>query len=149
VTLLIRELVFSDLDQLLAIYSDLHASDDALPARPTLEETWHAILDDSTQIYVGGFIAGALVSACNAAVVRNLTRGGRPYAVIENVVTAKGHRRQGFGSAVLQELLRRCWARNCYKIMLLSGMNRSDVHAFYGSNGFDRSAKQAFIISAR
>src|SRR6187402_3640638 len=47
VTLLIRELVFSDLDQLLAIYSDLHASDDALPARPTLEATWHAILDDS------------------------------------------------------------------------------------------------------
>ena len=147
--LLIRDLVFSDLDELLALYHDLNPADDALPPRPTIEETWRAILDDSTQIYVGGFIDGKLASACNAAVIRNLTRGVRPYAVVENVVTATKYRRHGFGSAVLQALLERCRARNCYKIMLLSGMNRADAHAFYVSNGFDSTAKQAFVISAR
>jgi GNAT superfamily N-acetyltransferase len=146
---IIRDLEFSDLAGLLALYEDLHAQDDVLPARSMVEETWRAILDDPTQIYLGGFVDGALVSACNAAVIRNLTRGARPYAVIENVVTARHHRRCGFGSAVLQELLTRCWARQCYKVMLLSGMNRTDVHAFYDSNGFDRTAKQAFIITAR
>jgi GNAT superfamily N-acetyltransferase len=149
VALLIRDLVFSDLDELLALYEDLHSADDPPPSRPTVEEIWRSILDDPTQIYIGGFVDGALVSACNAAVVRNLTRGARPYAVIENVVTAKDHRRHGFGSAVLQELLTRCRSRKCYKVMLLSGVNRTDVHAFYDSNGFDRTAKQAFTINAR
>ena len=147
--LLIRNLVFSDLDKLLALYHDLNPLDDALPPRPTVEEVWRAILDDPMQIYLGGFVDGALVSACNAAVVRNLTRGARPYAVIENVVTATDHRRHGFGSAVLQALLTLCRARHCYKVMLLSGANRADAHAFYDSNGFDSTAKQAFIINAR
>ena len=147
--LLIRNLVFSDLDKLLALYHDLNPLDDALPPRPTVEEVWRAILVDPMQIYLGGFVDDALVSACNAAVVRNLTRGARPYAVIENVVTATDHRRHGFGSAVLQALLTLCRARHCYKVMLLSGANRADAHAFYDSNGFDSTAKQAFIINAR
>lgn len=147
--LLIRNLVLSDLDSLLALYHDLNPSDDALPPRPSVENTWRAISDDPMQIYVGGFVDGALVSACNAAVIRNLTRGARPYAVIENVVTATDHRRHGFGSAVLQALLSLCRAHACYKIMLLSAADRADAHAFYDSNGFDRTAKQAFIINAR
>ncbi|HWA71062.1 MAG TPA: GNAT family N-acetyltransferase [Polyangiaceae bacterium] len=148
-TLIVRELVAADLDGLLALYQHLHPVDDPLPSGSVVERTWQAILADPAQIYIGGFWHGTMVTACNAAVVPNLTRGARPFAVIENVVTAEGYRRHGFGSAVLQELLARCWALGCYKVMLLSGMARTDVHAFYDANGFDRTAKQAFVITAR
>jgi GNAT superfamily N-acetyltransferase len=142
----VRDLSFSDLDDLLALYTELHPGDEPLPVRPAVEELWRSILADSAQIYVGCFAAGTLVAACNAAVVPNLTRGARPYAVIENVITAAAHQRRGFGSRALQELLRRCWSRRCYKVMLLSSTARAPVHAFYEANGFDRSSKLGFVI---
>lgn len=145
-TALVRELAFADLDGLLALYAELHPGDDPLPSRPVVERLWRGILADSAQIYVGCFVCGTLVAACNAAVIPNLTRGARPYAVVENVVTAAAHQRRGFGSSALQELLRRCWARRCYKVMLLSSATRAQGHAFYEANGFDRSDKQGFVI---
>ena len=146
---IVRDLTFADLDALIVLYEHLHRRDDPLPSRLLVEQTWQTILDDSSHIYLGGFLGTTLVSACNAAIVANLTRGARPYAVIENVVTAADFRRKGLGSSVLRELLSRCWARRCYKVMLLSGAARSEIHEFYDSLGFDRTAKQAFIITAR
>ena len=80
----VRTLELGDLDALLVLYEHLHAHDDPLPREEALR-TWQAIMRDRAQIYMGGFLDGELVSACNAAIVPNLTRGGRPYAVIENV----------------------------------------------------------------
>lgn len=147
--LAIRELARDDLDALLALYRHLHAHDDAPPGAVELARLWLQILADRSQIYVGGFVSERLVAACNACVVPNLTRGGRAYAVIENVVTHVDNRREGIGKRVMQALLDRCWARGCYKVMLMSGTSRSEIHGFYESLGFDRHAKQAFVINAR
>ena len=81
--------------------------------------------------------------------IPNLTRGARPYAVIENVVTDAAYRRRGIGAAVLRTLMDRCWSRCCYKVMLMSGMRRLEIHGFYESLGFDKNSKQAFVITAR
>ena len=81
-----------------------------------------------------------------AAIIPNLTRGARPYAVIENVVTHPDYRRRGVASAILQDLLSRCWGAGCYKVMLMSAAERGAAHEFYERNGFDKHAKQAFII---
>lgn len=145
---LVRSLAAEDLDALLALYEDLHSHDDPAP-RAALEETWHSILRDPGRIYVGGFLEDELVSTCNAVIVSNLTRGARPYAIIEQVVTHHDHRRRGFGIQTMRHLLERCWERRCYKAMLMSGVQRSDAHQFYDALGFDRSAKQAFVISRR
>ena len=75
-----------------------------------------------------------------------MTRGTRPFAVVENVVTHEAHRRRGLASALFDEVRRRCEARGCYKIMLMSGAHRTQVHRFYESVGFDKNAKQAFLI---
>lgn len=147
--LTIRTLVHQDLSGLLDLYRQLHEKDDPPPARAELDSLWWRILSDDSQIYLGGFRSGVLVSVCNAAVIPNLTRGARPYAVIENVVTDGAQRRRGFGGAVMRALLDRCWQCGCYKVMLMSGTERREVHAFYESLGFDKDAKQAFIIRAR
>lgn len=142
----IRDLGAADLPALLELYQQLHASDAPL-APERAAQLWQAIGADPALIYLGGFVAGRLVSACNAVVVLNLTRGGRPYAVIENVVTDAAHRGQGIGGAVLRALVERCWQRDCYKVSLTSAAARGPAHSFYERLGFDRSAKQAFVIT--
>jgi GNAT superfamily N-acetyltransferase len=69
--------------------------------------------------------------------------------IVENVVTDAKFRRRGIGSQVLRALLDRCWERRCYKVMLMSAVERAEVHAFYDSLGFERNAKQAFVMVVR
>ena len=142
----VRELLAEDLEGLLALYEHLHAEDDPLPSEQELRRLWEGICADSGLIYMGAFQGPGLVASCTAAIVPNLTRGARAYAVIENVVTHPDLRREGLGSAVLQALLDRCWTAGCYKVMLLSAAHRDAAHEFYERNGFDRHAKQGFII---
>ena len=142
----VRELGRDDLDALLEAYRDLHPDDEPLPPKAELEALWKGICDDSRLLYMGAFEGARLVATCTAAIVPNLTRGARPYAVIENVWTHPARRRHGLGSAVLSELLDRCWATGCYKAMLLSGSHRDAAHEFYEHNGFDKRAKQGFVI---
>ncbi len=142
----IRNLKREDLDQLLSLYTYLHPEDDPLPGREQVERIWDKIVSDESQIYEGAFVNGKLISACNATVVPNLTRGARPFAVIENVITHPHYRRKGIGSQVMKTVLDTCRETGCYKVMLMSSKSRSEIHGFYESLGFDRNSKQAFVI---
>jgi GNAT superfamily N-acetyltransferase len=72
-------------------------------------------------------------------VIPNLTRGGKPYALIENVVTHAAYRGRGFGQAVLRAAVERAWAARCYKAMLMTGSKRASTLAFYEAAGFEQS----------
>lgn len=140
-----RQLAFEDLDALVALYEHLHASDAPLPSRRDVEDTWKKLCQSADHLYLGVDVGGLLVASCAVAIVPNLTRGARPYGLIENVVTHADHRRRGLGRAVVAEALDRCWSRRCYKVMLMSGTGRPQIHAFYEALGFDPDAKHAFI----
>jgi GNAT superfamily N-acetyltransferase len=73
----------------------------------------------------------------------NLTRGGRPYGWVENVVTHPDWRRMGIGKRLLHAALSAAWGARCYKVMLLT--SREQTHAFYESAGFTHRAKAAFV----
>jgi GNAT superfamily N-acetyltransferase len=141
----IRRIQPSELGQLLALYRHLHEADDPLPASAHVEGVWREIQADPSQQYIGLFADGVLVSSCVLSILPNLTRGCRPYGLVENVVTHGDHRRRGYGRAVLEAALRRAWDRSCYKVMLLTGRKNEGVYRFYESAGFDRHAKQAFL----
>ncbi len=79
------------------------------------------------------------------AVIPNLTQGGTPYALIENVVTDAGHRRRGYGQAVLQAAVAAAWEAGCCKVMLLTGAGDPGTLRFYEGCGFERS-KTGFQI---
>lgn len=141
----IRPLATGDLQALLALYQHLHASDDPLPSLARVESIWAGLVADPHNLYLGGFVGGQLVASCVLTTIPNLTRGCRPYGLIENVVTHDAFRQRGFGKAVLQHALQRAWAQGCYKAMLMTGRKDEAVMQFYEGAGFDRHDKQAFV----
>ena len=141
----IRLLEANDLDNLLALYKHLHASDDALREPSVVQAVWQELLANSRYRYFGGFVRNELISSCALTIIPNLTRGCRPYGVIENVVTHGDHRHQGHGKAILAHALAHAWAAGCYKVMLMTGRKDTATLEFYESAGFDRHEKQAFV----
>jgi GNAT superfamily N-acetyltransferase len=145
--MVIREIHGSELPALLELYKDLHTSDVPLPSPDVVAGVWDTIQKNPDLKYFGVFVDGALVSSCTLSVIPNLTRGCRPYGLIENVVTHPEFRRQGLGRSVLQHALAAAWSRGCYKVMLLTGRKDEATFSFYESSGFDRHAKQAFLAN--
>lgn len=88
-----------------------------------------------------------MIASCVLVVVPNLTRNARPYALIENVVTHADYRRQGIGKRLLHHVLQFAWSQNCYKVMLLSSINREEAHQFYERVGFSRDRKVGFVAA--
>ncbi|MBQ1053116.1 GNAT family N-acetyltransferase [Micromonospora sp. C51] len=78
---------------------------------------------------------GTAVGTVDSIVVPNLTRGGRPYMLVENVVVARSARRQGVANRMFDALIGLARAAGCYKVQLLSHVDRSDAHMFYESRG--------------
>ena len=142
---MIREIQESELPDLLRLYESLHSSDIPLPDQDVVNNVWSTIQRHPDLIYFGAFVDEALVSTCMLSIIPNLTRGCKPYGVIENVVTNPTFRRQGFGRAVLRHALEHAWSQGCYKVMLLTGRKNEETYRFYESAGFDRHAKQAFL----
>lgn len=142
----VRRLAKDDLTALLALYQHLHPDDTKASSIDSLQVLWNQLLADPCRIFVGAFVDGNLASTANVAIIGNFTRGGRPYAVIENVITHPDHRREGLGRMVLTEILQACNTHNCYKVMLMSGAERESAHAFYSAIGFDGDAKRAFVM---
>ena len=141
----ITKLQKKDLKKLLGLYAFLHESDE----RPDFEaalKIWEESESTSVITYWGLFHKAALISSCQVTHVPNLTRGGRPYCFIENVVTHPSHRGKGYGKAVLAAALDYAWSINCYKAMLMTGRNES-VQSFYKSAGFSGAEKHAFIAN--
>ncbi len=141
-----RELRFDELDDLLGLYVHLNTETGPAPLRSRVESVWKQLFSDPNCVYLGADAEGRLAASCTVTIIPNLTRRARPYGVIENVITHPDFRLRGLGAAVMNGALECCWKRDCYKVMLLSGAGRGDAHAFYERLGFDKNAKQAFII---
>ena len=139
------ELNKDHLVDLLELYKFLHESDAPLPAIEKVEAIWNEIQSSENIKYYGVFESGKLISSCTISLIPNLTRGCRPYGVIENVVTHKEYRGKGYGRAVLNKALDHAWKNGCYKVMLMTGRLNEGTFKFYESVGFNRHDKQAFI----
>ena len=144
----VRQAKFEDLSGLLGLYKDLHSADGPLPHQHVLDKVWSDILSNPWQHVLLGEAEGQLVSSCVLQVVPNLTRGARPYGLIENVVTRQDRRGQGFGSSVLKAALELAWEKGCYKVMLLTGRKDPKVFGFYEKAGFKSGVKTGFVALA-
>ena len=140
----IRQCQPGDADKLLTLYRELQPDDPVLPVSDAV-----ARLEQLHRLPASGIFLGCIgaepVTTCMLVVIPNLTRGGAPYALIENVVTANAYRRHGYGRLILQSAIEAAWQAGCYKVMLLTGSTRPETLAFYEAAGFEQS-KTGFQI---
>ena len=76
---------------------------------------------------VEGRVAGTLT----VYLLPNLSHGGRPFALVENVVVAEGWRGRGFGALLLERAVALAREAGCYKLTLTSNRRRDAAHRFY------------------
>ncbi|MBL4917926.1 GNAT family N-acetyltransferase [Szabonella alba] len=134
----IREANRSDLSRLLALYQHL-VPDDAVPSRDVASSIFDRFLGyEGSAIFVGE-TCGHFVASCTLVVVPNLTRGGSPYGLIENVVTHGDYRKRGCGKCILDHATTAAWNAGCYKVMLMTGSKRPETFKFYLAAGFEQS----------
>lgn len=93
----------------------------------------------------GAWDADLAVAMATLHILPNITQGGRPYALIENVVTHAAHRGCGHGRQVMEAAVDAAWAAECYKIMLLTGQT-AQARGFYEALGFGADEKWGMTL---
>ena len=131
----IRAAARGDLQHLTILYAELNARDEVLQQYPAAQIYEQFLAHPGLTIFVAIRNEHAIATA-TLVVVPNFTRGGRPYAIVENVVTLKDFRGQGLGRSVVKHAIAAAWDANCYKVMLLTGRTDPAVHRFYEGCGF-------------
>jgi GNAT superfamily N-acetyltransferase len=142
---LIRSIKKSELSELLKLYKHLHHKDEPLPEKLKLLSIWEEITCNPLLHYFVIVHEGKIITPCTLSIIPNLTRGGRPYGLIENVVTHIDYRRQGLATSLLQYSLEIAWKNNCYEVMLLTDSKDSGIYPFYEKAGFLKGIKTGFI----
>ena len=139
----IRRAKKSDFDAVLDLMQQLNPADPGQAI--SLSEAFDTITDSDNLLLLVAEIDNRLAGSVYLNLIPNITRGGKPYALIENVITDSAWRRQGIGRALMEHALELAAKHGCYKVMLMSGRKESATHAFYRGCGFDADAKQAYI----
>ena len=134
----IREATHRDLPALIELYQHLVEGDEQ-PSLEMAEDVFERFKAYEGSAIVVAETAGILVASCAIVVVPNLTRGAKPYGLIENVVTHRDFRKRGIGKRVLLQAVELAWAAGCYKVMLMTGSKERDVLNFYLGAGFEQS----------
>ena len=141
---MLREAVQEDLFELLNLYLSLHEKEipeDSLH----LQQVWSEMISDQRHHVIVKEVEGRIVSSCICVIIPNLTRGVRPYALIENVVTREDDRGKGYARACLEYAKQIAKEENCYKMMLLTGSKNASTQNFYQGAGYNSKDKIAYI----
>ena len=141
---MVREIYENELNELLELY--LHLHEDVIPeSTEYLARTWDAIIQDKNHHIIVKEVNGIIVASCVCVIIPNLTRGVRPYAFIENVVTHSDYRGKGYATECLDFAKKIAAEMNCYKMMLLTGSKKEKTLRFYANAGYNSTDKTAFV----
>ena len=141
---MIREINEKDFDGLMKLYMQLH--DNGMPNKTDeVIALWNRILNDKDHHIIVAEVDGRIVSSCVCVIIPNLTHNQRPYALIENVITDEGYRKQGLATACLNYAKEIALKEYCYKLMLLTGSKKESTLNFYELAGYNQKDKTAFI----
>jgi GNAT superfamily N-acetyltransferase len=134
-----------DLQELIKLYKQLNPEEEIIDLDKAYS-VWDATEKGNATRYFIALDHSRVVSTCNITLVPNLTRNGKSFAIIENVITDDNYRRQGIGKKVILNAVQYARDNNCYKVVLLSSMKRTESHGFYESIGFNGNSKKGFEI---
>jgi GNAT superfamily N-acetyltransferase len=140
---LIRPARYGDLAEMQTLYRQLSPSSPELSAEAAAP-IWRELLNDP-KMHVLVAEQGGVWGTITLVVMPNLTQGGRPYALIENVVTHGEKRGQGIGKALMAAALEVARTLGAYKVMLVTGRRAPEVHRLYAGSGLRSDAAAYFV----
>lgn len=138
--IVVRRLTEADIHEALSLYRELTAGPKNVAAKD-----FAVVLEHDGTFVFGAEMDGCVVAMMTLHILPNVTWGGRPYGLVENVVTSEIHRGKGIAKRVMEVLIDFAWDANCYKIMLLTSQARG-AKGFYTSVGFSDDNKYGMII---
>ncbi|WP_299688964.1 GNAT family N-acetyltransferase [uncultured Tateyamaria sp.] len=137
---MIRAFFAADTDAAIRLYRHL-VGDQPLAA----PETFAAVIAHPGTTVLGDWDGAFARAMATLHILPNMTQGGRPYALIENVVTDADHRGAGHGRRVMEAAVQAAWGTDCYKIMLLTGQT-AEARGFYEALGFSADEKWGMTL---
>lgn len=132
----IRRATLDDLSAVLGLLSQMHDKPATAKTRG-FEDTFREILASPSRVLLLAVQGEVVVGTLDLFVMANLTREGRPWAGIENLVVDTGRRRHGIGSALIDVAVDLARELDCYKLQLVSHERRGAAHDLYRRAGFD------------
>ncbi|MCR5599599.1 MAG: GNAT family N-acetyltransferase [Ruminococcus sp.] len=141
---MIREINENDLCGLLKLYMYLH--DNPFPELDCrIQGVWESIINDKNHHIIVAEEDGMIVSTCVCLIIPNLTRGQRPFALVENVVTHPDFRGKGLATACLNFAKDIALSENCTRLMLMTGSKEKSTLDMYEKAGYDPNDKKGFV----
>ena len=140
---MIREIKNDDLRGLLELYTHLHEKEVPEIGEKVLG-IWDTIMNDPNHHIIVAEEDGRIVSSCVCLIIPNLTRGLKPHAFIENVVTDSAYRKRGLATACLNYAKEIAEREDCYKLLLATGSKEESTLRFYERAGYNKNDKTAF-----
>ena len=141
---MVREIREKELNELLGLYLYLHENS-VQQINDHLLNTWKSMLEDKNYHIIVKEVDGKIVASCVCLIILNLTRGVRPYAFVENVVTHADYRGRGYATECLNYAREIAIGNNCYKIILLTGSKEEATLNFYRKAGYNSEDKTGFV----
>jgi GNAT superfamily N-acetyltransferase len=134
----------ADTNDFRAVQTLMHQLNPDGGALETTAAHWETLLrHPGTTVWLAG--NGIPVASITLHALPNMTYAGAPYALIENVVTHDDFRRQGIGRGLMAHVLDRALAVGCYKVMLLTGVERG-AQGSYRECGFSDTQKTGMVM---
>lgn len=137
-----RPLTLDDFDDALLLYQIL--TRDPVPVT-TDPAAFDAIVAHAGTTVFGMEHMGKIISMLTLHLLPNMTSGGRPYGLIENVVTDPDHRGSGMGRSVMEAAFDHARKQDAYKLMLMTGTARGAL-GFYEKMGFSGQEKYGLVM---
>lgn len=144
--MIIREATENDLDNLLALYTQLNSSN-VMEYSENINELYQSIINDKNQFIFVAEKNEQILSTCTLSIINNLTHRQRPYAVIENVVTDRKYRNKGYSEKLLFFAVETAKTKRCHKIVLLTYSKLDYVKKMYEKVGFNGDVASGFVLN--
>ena len=130
----------ADTEAALALYAEL-----TLGPTDFSPDDFAAVVAHPGTIVFGAKLGDSIAGMVTLHVLPNVPWGGRPYALMENVVTAPSQRRQGIGRPRLSAAVEAASGAGCYKVLFLTG-RKCGAKGFYEAIGFSEEDKHGMVI---
>jgi len=131
----IRSARHEDFPAVFSVLSQMHK--EASLDEDSSETAFCEILESPSRVILVAVESGTVVATLDLFIMANMTRGGRPWAGIENLVVDAEHRRAGIGKALMEVAVDLAREQGCYKLQLVSHQRRNVAHDLYRQIGFD------------